>query len=69
MTTAALGPRSNRIISRLSHLRENRKKEESIEIKFDIDNLPLVDKFKPTQQKRRIHQIILAKDNNNKDPK
>ena len=26
LTTAAFGPRSNRIISRLSHLRENRKK-------------------------------------------
>ncbi len=29
MTTAVLGPRSNRIISRLSHLRE-KKKEESV---------------------------------------
>ena len=34
-----------------------------------MENLPLVDRFKPTQQKRRIHQIILAKDLNRKAEK
>ena len=68
MTTAAIGPRSNRIISRLSHIRDNKKKEkeESVELKLDIDNLPIVDRVQPTQQKKRIHQIILNKNVNKK---
>ena len=61
--TTATGPRSNRIISRLSHIRDNKKKdkEESVELKLDIDNLPAVERVQPTQQKKRIHQIILNK--------
>jgi hypothetical protein len=65
MTTAIAGaPRSNRIISRLSHLRdkESKKRDESVDIKFDLDNLPTVDRTRGTvQQKKRIHQIILSK--------
>jgi hypothetical protein len=66
--TTAVGPRSNRIISRLSHLRENRKKEESVELKLDLDNLPIVDRAQPTQQKKRIHQIILNKNTKKQNP-
>jgi hypothetical protein len=66
MSTAAIGPRSNRVISRLSHLRESKKKEESVELKLDFDNLPLVDRAQPSQQKKRIHQIILNKPNHQK---
>lgn len=68
MTTAmAAVPRSNRIISRLSHLRdkESRKREESVEMKLDLDNLPTVDRSKGIgtgQQKKRVHQIILSKE-------
>jgi DNA modification methylase len=73
MTTAIMGaPRSNRIVSRLSHLRdkETKKKDESVEIKFDLDNLPSVDRAKGTgQQKKRIHQIILNKDTINREKK
>ena len=64
MTTAAVGVQRNRIVSRLSHLRdkESRKREESVEIKFELDNLPSVDRGRSTvQQKKRIHQIILDK--------
>lgn len=66
--TTAVGPRSNRIISRLSHLRESKKKDESVELKFDLDNLPIVERAQPTQQKKRIHQIILSKNNKRVNP-
>lgn len=66
--TTAIGPRSNRIISRLSHIRDHKKKEESVEFKLDLDNLPIVDKAQPIQQKKRIHQIILTKNDNKFNP-
>lgn len=65
-STFAAVPRSNRIISRLSHLRDKeprRRPEESVD-KAETDNLPAVERGKvgTGQQKKRIHQIILSKE-------
>ena len=61
--------RSNRIVSRLSQASEkdkdkdNKKRDESVQLKFEMDNLPLVDNLKATrQQKKRINQIIMNKE-------
>lgn len=68
MTSAfAAAPRSNRIISRLSHLRDKearKRPDNSVELRPEPDNLPTVDRSKAGtgQQKKRIHQIILSKE-------
>jgi hypothetical protein len=68
--STAIGPRSNRIISRLSNIRgisekkdtSHKDKEESLELKFEMDNLPIVDKTKGTSHyKKRVQQIIVNK--------
>lgn len=66
--TTAVGPRSNRIISRLSHIRDHKKEEKSVELKIDLDNLPIVDRAQPTQQKKRVHQILLSKNTKRHNP-
>lgn len=65
MTKAiAVPPRSNRTISRTSHLRadKSKKSDESVDIKFNLNNLPKVDRIKTASIKKGIHQIILKKD-------
>jgi hypothetical protein len=65
--TAAV-PRSNRIISRLSHLKnkEGKPKEESVELKVELDNLPAVDRRDrnrlTAQIQRRKGNSILSKE-------